>query len=55
MIIELRPLDDSNIEACRKLKVPEKQAVYIGVKDSLPYRVKKCLTFTPPRITQEIL
>lgn len=33
MIIELRPLDDSNIEACRKLKVSEKQADYIASND----------------------
>lgn len=33
MIIELRPLDDSNIEACRKLKVSEKQADYIAFND----------------------
>ena len=33
MIIELRPLDDSNIEACRKLKVSEKQVVYIASND----------------------
>lgn len=33
MMFELRPLDDSNIEACRKLKVSEKQAVYIASND----------------------
>ena len=33
MIIELRPLDASNIEACRKLKVSEKQADFIASND----------------------